>query len=152
MAIRTGPYTNRNLAIRTVIDIISAGYYWYATEKIKCSGYFFSYRGFGTLCIFIAKCVLRKVSVACTVMVVIETRCLSSHYTDGVWTMQGTMDGVAEQCRALDNHHLILFWFHTLRFTPYEFNLQVFVNCMYVAIAVQLNRLMYNMHVRTVTT
>ena len=47
-----------------------------------------NYRGFGTLCNFIAKCVLRIVVVACTVMVVIATRCLSSHYK------------VSEQCRA----------------------------------------------------
>ena len=46
------------------------------------------YRGFGTPCNFIAKCVLRIVVVACTVMVVIATRCLSSHYK------------VSEQCRA----------------------------------------------------
>ena len=42
------------------------------------------------------------------------------------------MGGVAEQCRALDNHNYYVF---ISRFTPYEFNLQVFVNCLYLNLA-----------------
>ena len=41
------------------------------------------------------------------------------------------MDGVAEQCRALDNHH---YYALISRFMLHKFNLQVVVNCLYATI------------------
>lgn len=91
---------------------------WYPTQKQ--SGYVrlhirYVYRVFRTLQFHSEICITNNSHHTCTVVVVITKRFLALSY----W--------VTKQCRVLDNHH-VMFWCHTLCFTPCEFNLQVFVN------------------------